>query len=321
MTFASPLLLLALLVVPAVAAFLIAVRGRPSRDAVAFTNIELLAGVVTPRRSRRGWIPVALLLLALASAAVATARPAVRLSVPVDNATVVLLVDVSGSMQAGDVEPTRLDAAAAAMRTFIDRLPKRALVGLVQFSTQAEVLARPTTNHELVRESLGYLAPEAGTAIGDGLATAVKVVQRSLAERGVVRQPGRPAPAAIVLLSDGKQTRGTLQPLTAAARARAAGIRVDTIALGTPQGALILLGQRYSVPPDPATMRAIAHATGGQTFAARDDRKLESIYNSLGGSVGHHSERREIASWFAAAAALLLLGAVGLGRAWGPALH
>ncbi len=137
MTFASPLLLLALLVVPAVVAFLLAVRGRPARDAIAFTNLELLAGLVTPRRARRGWIPVALFLVALACAAVATARPAVRLSVPVDNATVVLLVDVSGSMQAGDVEPTRLDAAASAMRTFIDRLPKSAQVGLVQFSTEA----------------------------------------------------------------------------------------------------------------------------------------------------------------------------------------
>ncbi len=320
MTFASPLWLLSLLAVPAALAFGVAVRRRPSREVVSFTNVDLLADLVEPRGSRRRWVPVALLALALATAAVATARPTARLAVPVNNATVVLLVDVSGSMQARDVEPTRLDAAAAAMRTFIDSLPKRAFVGLVQFSTEPEVLARPTTDHELVRESLGYLTPEAGTAIGDGLAAAVKVVQRSLAERGVVRQPGHDEPAAIVLLSDGKQNHGTLPPLAAAAQAQAAGIRVDTIALGTPQGALIVLGQRYSVPPDPATMQAIAHATGGSTFAARDDRRLQSIYTSLGRSVGRQTERREIASWLAAAAALLLLGAVGLGRAWGSAL-
>ena len=320
MTFASPLLLLLLLAVPAALVFLIAVRRRPSRDAVAFTNIELLAELVGPRRARRYWIPVALLLVALAAAAVATARPSVRLAAPVDNATVVLLVDVSGSMQASDVEPTRLDAAASAMRTFIDHLPRRARVGLVQFSTEPEVLASPTTDHAFVRESLGYLAPEAGTAIGDGLAAAVKLVQRSLAERGVVHVPGRPVPAAIVLLSDGEQNQGFLLPLAGAALAQAAGIKVDTIALGTPHGALIVLGQRQEVPPDPVTMRAIARATGGSTFAARDDRGLQNIYSSLGRSVGRQSQRREIASWFAAGAALLLLGAVGLGRAWGSAL-
>ena len=320
MTFASPLLLLLLLAVPAMLVYLIAIRGRPSRDARAFTNIELLAELVGPRRARRYWIPVALLLVALAAAAVATARPAVRLSAPVDNATIVLLVDVSGSMQASDVEPTRLDAAASAMRTFIDQLPKHGRVGLVQFSTEPEVLASPTTDHAFVRESLSYLAPEAGTAIGDGVAAAVKLVQRSLAERGVVRVPGKPVPAAIVLLSDGEQNQGFLQPLAGAARAQAAGIKVDTIALGTPHGALFVLGQRQEVPPDPVTMRAIARATGGSTFAARDDRRLQSIYSSLSHSVGRQSQPREIASWFAAGAALLLLGAVGLGRAWGSAL-
>jgi Ca-activated chloride channel family protein len=312
--------LLLLLAVPAVVVFLVAVRRRPSRHAVAFTNIELLAGVTVPRRARRSWIPVALLLVALAAAAVATARPAVRLSAPVDNATVVLLVDVSGSMHANDVEPTRLDAAASAMRTFIDHLPTQARVGLVEFSTEPEALVSPTTDHAFVRESLGYLEPEAGTAIGDGLAAAVKLVQRSLAERGVVRVPGRPAPAAIVLLSDGEQNQGFLQPLAGAALAQSAGIKVDTIALGTPHGALIVLGQRQEVPPDPVTMRAIARATGGSTFAARDDRRLQNIYTSLSQSVGRQSQPREIASWFAAGAALLLLGAIGLGRAWGSAL-
>jgi Ca-activated chloride channel family protein len=223
-------------------------------------------------------------------------------------------------MQAGDVEPTRLDAATAAMRTFIDRLPKRARIGLVQFSTEPEVLASPTTDHAFVRESLGYLVPEAGTAIGDGIAASVKVVRRSLAERGVVRLPGTPAPAAIVLLSDGSQNQGFLPPLAGAAEAQAAGIKVDTVALGTPHGALIVLGQRQEVPPDPATMRAIAHATGGITFAAQDDRGLQKIYSSLGRSVGRQTQQREIGSWFAAGAALLLLGALGLGRAWGSVL-
>lgn len=321
MTFASPLLLLLLLVVPATLMFLIGVRRRPSRDAVSFTNIDVLAELIAPRPARRYWIPVALLLVALAMAAVATARPAVRLAAPVDNATVVLLVDVSGSMQASDVEPTRLDAAASAMRTFVDHLPKHARIGLVQFSTEPEVLVSPTTDHAFVRESLGYLAPEAGTAIGDGVAAAVTVVERSLAERGVVHGPGRPAPAAIVLLSDGTQNQGFLPPLAGAARAQAAGIKIDTIALGTPHGTLIVLGQRQEVPPDPVTMRAIARATGGSTFAASNERGLQNIYSSLGQSVGRQTQPRQIASWLAAASALFLLGAVALGRVWGSALQ
>jgi len=320
MKFDSPFLLLWLLVVPALIVFLAVVRRRPSRTVVTFTNVDLLAELVTRGRSWRPWVPVLLLLVALAAAAVATARPTVRLSTPIDNATIVLLVDVSGSMQASDVEPTRLDAAASAMRTFIDHLPRRARVGLVQFSTEPEVLASPTTDHAFIRESLGYLVPAAGTAIGDGLAASVKLVRRSLAERGVVRQPGMPVPAAIVLLSDGSQNQGFLPALGGAAQAQAAGIKVDTVALGTPHGALIVLGQRQEVPPDPVTMRAIAHATGGITFAARDDRGLQNIYGSLGRSFGRQTQRREIGSWFAAGAALLLLGAVGLGRAWGSVL-
>jgi Ca-activated chloride channel family protein len=135
-----------------------------------------------------------------------------------------------------------------------------------------------------------------------------------------VHVPGPPAPAAIELLSDGEQNQGFLPPLAGAAHAQAAGIKVDTIALGTAHGALFVLGQRQEVPPDPVTMRAIARATGGSTFAAHDDRGLQNIYSSLGRSVGRQTQRREVGSWFAAGAAVLLLGAVALGRAWGSAL-
>src|SRR5581483_11349631 len=160
MSFTSPLLLLALLVVPAVLVFAIVVDRRRARYPVAFTNMELLAGLVERRRSWRRWVPLALLLLALACAALA--RPKARLSVPENNGTVVLVVDVSGSMRANDVEPTRLDAAVNAMRTFLDKLPKQFKVGLVAFSSEPEVLAAPTRDRQLVREALGYLMPEAG---------------------------------------------------------------------------------------------------------------------------------------------------------------
>jgi Ca-activated chloride channel family protein len=216
-----------------------------------------------------------------------------------------LLVDVSGSMSARDVEPTRLDAAAAAMRTFLDRVPKSVDVGLVQFSFSPEVLERPTDNRELVRASLGYLYPEAGTAIGDALARAAALVQGK---------------GAIVLLSDGKQNHGRLSALEGAARAKARGVRVDTVALGTPNGVLYEGGQYDRVPPDPPLMRAIARATGGRSFTAQSAGALAGIYTHLGGTIARKRTTREISSWFAFGAAGLLAGALGLGRLWGSAL-
>src|SRR5205085_2161802 len=255
-SFSAPYLLLALLVVPAVLAFAILVDRRRSRYPLAFTNVELLAGLVQERRSWRRWVPLALLLIALACASAALARPKARLSVPENNGTVVLVVDVSGSMRANDVEPTRLDAAVSAMRTFLDKLPPQFKVGLVAFSSEPEVLAAPTRDRQLVREALGYLMPEAGTAIGDGLQVAVKLVQSSLARAGFQRRPGQQLPAAIVLMSDGPQNRGFLQPLQAARNAKAAGVKVYTVALGTPGGVVSfgfgLYINSIPVPPDPA---------------------------------------------------------------------
>jgi Ca-activated chloride channel homolog len=317
-SFSSPFMLLALLVVPAVLVIALAVDRRRARFAVAFTNLELLAELVGRRRTWRRWAPLALLLLALTFAATALARPHARLSVPEDNGTIIFLVDVSGSMRATDVEPTRLDAAVNAMRSFLDRLPPRFRVGLVTFSTEPEVLAPPTRDRQLVRAALGYLQPEAGTALGDGLGAAVKLAVSSLARAGIHRQPGQYLPAAIVLESDGAQNRGLLQPDQAARLAKAAGIRVYGVALGTPTGAVSfgfgLYVNRIPVPPDPATVREVSSITGGKAYTARNATRLTDIYKSLGSSISQKTEHREISSWFAAAAAVFLLAALGAGR-------
>jgi Ca-activated chloride channel family protein len=125
---------------------------------------------------------------------------------------------------------------------------------------------------------------------------------------------------AIVLLSDGKQNQGRLSALAGAARAHARGIRIDTIALGTPNGALYEGGRYHPVPPDPPLMRAIARATGGRTFTANSAETLSGVYSHLGSTVARKTTTREISSWFALAAGLLLLGALGLARLWGSAL-
>src|SRR5512146_1131638 len=176
MSFAAPAFLLSALAVPALLLAVAALRRRRGGE-VAYTNVDLLGGLVERRGRRwRRLVPPALLLLALLLAAAATARPEARFTTVQRHARVVLLVDVSGSMSARDVEPTRLDAAVAAMRSFLDRVPASVDVGLVQFSFEPEVLERPTADRRLVRESLGYMTPEAGTAIGDALARTVSLV-------------------------------------------------------------------------------------------------------------------------------------------------
>ncbi len=314
MTIASPLALLALLAIPAllgVAA--LAARRRP-RSPVAHTNLAVLEAVVMPRPRRRRLVPAVLLLLALVLAATAAAHPQARVPVRVDNATIVLLVDVSGSMSARDVEPTRLDAAVAAMRTFVRKLPKGFKVGLVQFSDNPAVLAAPTVDHERIAQTLDLLTPDSGTAIGAGLRSATQLVQRSLRQAGYVRVPGQRLPAAIVLLSDGNQTQGTIQPLPAAQKARAAGIPIDTVALGTAHGILGYGPFARRVAPDPPLMAAIANVTGGKTAAATDSGQLSAFYRGVRSSFGHATRREDVASWFAAAATLLLVSAVLLGR-------
>jgi len=320
-SFGAPFALLALLTIPIAIAGIVLVSRRSARSPVAFTNLELLAALDLPRRrSRRRLVPVALLVAALVLAAGAAARPQARLPVRVDNATIVLLVDVSGSMSARDVEPTRLDAAVAAMRGFVRRLPSGFKVGLVQFSDMPTVLAQPTADHERIAQTLDLLTPDSGTALGDGLVTAVLLVKHSLAADGVLPVPGRRPPAAIVLLSDGKQTQGTATPAEGAARAKAAGIPVDTVALGTSHGVLGYGPFAKRVAPDATLMRAIAKTSGGTTAAARDTKQLSVFYRRVRSSFGTVTRTRDIASWFAAGAALLLLAAVGLGRLFGGAL-
>lgn len=326
MTFVWPWFLLLLLLAPL--AYLAArlLERRRSRYTVAFTNLDVLASVVdTRRRSLRALVPLLLFLLALACAATAIARPQHDVAVPSAQATVVLVVDVSGSMSANDVKPTRLDAAAHAMSVFAQRVPKSLKIGLVEFSSEPDVLVAPTTDRELLQEGISLLGPEGGTAIGDALRVAVLVAKAAVAN--APRLKDGKLPAAIVLLSDGAQTRGELSPLQGAELARQAGIRVFTIALGTNHGTLTIPnnglfpggalggGQSVLVKPDPVTLAAIARETGGQTFRAQSAQKVDSVYKLLGDTISKHTVRREIGSWFAGAAAFLLLGSLAVSRA------
>lgn len=345
MTFERPLLLLALLVVPLALGLYVLAERRRMRYAIRFTNLDVLAGVVGDRYRRR-FVPLALFLLALAALCVGMARPQHTTLVPRDRATVILVLDVSRSMQSKDVKPNRIGAAAAAVRTFLDRVPDRLQVGLIAFAGDPAVANPPTTNHDLVRKSLDtieWFPSFGGTAIGDALAAAVKLGQQAVSgESGNLASATTAAPntetrglVSILFLSDGAQTRGDLEPLEGADLAKAAGIPVYTVALGTPGGTLtfgpggggggsypggLFGGRRVPVPPDPDTLRAIADRTGGQFFAAQSAKSLQSAYQKLGSSLGRKPGKSEITYVFLAAAALLLVAAGLLSALWSPRL-
>jgi Ca-activated chloride channel family protein len=348
-SFDRPLLLLSLLVIPAAVGLYLLAERRRMRYAIRFTNLDVLTSVLG-RRVWRQYVPLALFLLALAALCVGVARPNRTTLIPRDRATVILVVDVSRSMEARDVKPTRLAAATAAVRTFLDRVPRRLRVGLIAFAGDPAVAAPPTTDHTLVRESLDtiqWFPGFGGTAIGDALAAAVELGQEAVNTEGgnlasvttAARSSARGL-VSILFLSDGAQTRGTLEPLQGADRAKEAGIPVYTVALGTPGGSLQFRygygggggapggppppfggsGRRVPVPPDPDTLRAIANRTGGEFFAARDAKSLRTAYAKLGSRLGRKPGRSEITYAFLAGAAGLLIAAGLLSARWSPRL-
>jgi Ca-activated chloride channel homolog len=341
MSFDRPFLLLALLALPLAVGLYVLAERRRARYAVTFTNLEVLAAVAGGRPWRR-FVPPALLLLALAAVCVGLARPHVERLVPRERATVILVVDVSRSMQAKDVRPTRLAAAQEAVRTFLDRVPDRLRVALVAFAGDPQVAAPPTLDHELVRASLDqiHLYPGySGTAIGDALALAVELAEQAAGGgsgggdgtgQTIAYRTAAPAPApeeaiaAIAFLSDGSQTRGFLEPHEGAALAKEAGVPVYTISLGTPEGTVTGnfggFQETIPVPPDPVTMAEIAETTGGKFFAARDAGALEAVYEELGSSLGREPGQAEITAWLLAAAAAALAAALLLSALWSPRL-
>jgi Ca-activated chloride channel homolog len=323
--FSSPRNLIALLVLPLLFVFASVIRRRRSRYSVSFTNFDLLVGVATAQRAR--WqqrMPLVVIALALAACVAAFARPHVELTASNRGVTIVLLADVSGSMQATDVYPERIYAAIVAMRDFIAALPKGDRVGLVTFSDNAEVIDAPTTDYGAVESGLNVLSPEGGTALGTGIQTAVESEVSSLATIGVHHVPGRYLPAAIVLESDGAQDRGTVTPLAAAQLAKAAGIRIFGVALGTRHGYITagagVLKETYQVTPDPGTVALLARVSGGQAYDATNAPALDTIYRHLGLTIGTHRTRSDLSSWFELAAVILLLIGVGAARGRAAAL-
>jgi Ca-activated chloride channel homolog len=342
-SFERPVLLLTLLLVPLVIALYLLAQRRRMRYAIRFTNVDILAGVMRGRIWRQ-YVPLVLFLLALTALCLGVARPQRTTLVAKDRATVILVIDVSRSMEAHDVKPSRIAAAAQAVRVFLKKVPERLQVGLIAFAGDPAVAAPPTTDHDLVRQALNtieWYPSFGGTAIGDALAEAVRVGQQAvgigngnLASVTTAPKSATHGLVSILFLSDGAQTRGQLLPLEGADRARDAGIPVYTVALGTANGTLQFgfqrppqgfpggfgQGRRVPVPPDPDTLRAIANRTGGQFFAARDADSLKGAYSSLGSRLGRKPGKTEVTYAFLAVAAALLITAGLASAAWSPRL-
>jgi Ca-activated chloride channel family protein len=339
MTFASPELLLVLLLVPIALALYLLVQRRRAKYVVRFTNVDLLTNLVPKAPRWRRHVPTALYLAAIAALAIALAKPSAVVDVPRQEATVMLAMDVSRSMIATDVSPTRLDAAKQAAESFVKQLPAGFRVGLVAFSTDARLVVPPTTDRAQVQQALDNLQADGGTALGDAI---VVSLQATADARTASTSTGTPAPSAspsaapsttpsadaqpplvaTVLLSDGANSTGSTEPLDAASQAAAADMPVYTIALGTQDGTVDVqdpqTGQMrtLNVPPDTDTLAAIAETTNGRYFQAPTSEDLAQIYQSLGSKVGYTQQEQEVTQWFAAAALILVVGGAGLAALW-----
>ena len=306
MSFGWPVALLGLLLVPLLVGLLVWHDRRRDRVAARFASLSLLPNVVDRAPGRLRFVPTAILLLALAAMVVGVARPHAMVSVPREEATIVVALYVSRSMKAADVEPTRLDAARAAARAFLAEVPEKFRIGVVSFATRAVVALPPTDDRELVAASLDTLKTGEGTAIGDAVALSIQMGRRLREADGAI------PPTSVLLISDGARDGGILDPEVAADRARRQGVPVYTVLVGTPDGVVeeTLPGgfrQIIRVPPSGETLSQIAQVSGGEYFTAVDVEELRQVYEELGSRLGSRREEREITDFFAAGSALLLV--------------
>jgi Ca-activated chloride channel family protein len=307
MHFRSPYWLFILLAVAAVALAYLLVQLRRRKFVARFSNTQLLASVVPRRPGWRRHLTFALLLVALTVLSLGVAGPTASVRVPQEKATVMLAIDVSLSMQATDVLPSRLQAAQQAAEEFADLLPKRINLGLVKFGRAGNVLVPPTLDREVVKRAIASLQLEQYTAIGEGVFACLDAL--STFSRTSTATNEKPAPARIVLLSDGYNTVGR-KVSEAAEAAKKASTPVSTIAFGTDSGTVEVQGTVQAVPSDKVTLRGLAQATGGSFHTAASVQELRTVYEDIGSQIGYTTAQRDI-SWRFLLAGLLLAMAAG----------
>ncbi|HEX6762622.1 MAG TPA: VWA domain-containing protein [Gaiellaceae bacterium] len=317
MSFEAPVLLVLLLVVPLAAWAVVGLERRRSARASAWAPPGLLRNMVPRVSGWRRYLPVGLLLAGLTLLLVGFARPQATIHEKRQDATVIVVLDVSGSMAANDAPPTRLGAARAAAERLVDHLPKGYRMAVVTFSDHAAVVQAPTRDLTAVRAALARAryGPQ-GTALADGVARGVAVA-RSVGGTGGQKHP----PGVVVLLSDGGQTSGRVSPAQAAAAARKAHVPVSAVSVGTTDGVVQqkLKGgytERFQVPTQPAVLQAIARQSGGHFYAHAVDFDPKAIYGELGSRVGKEPKRVEVTAVAAAGGLVFMLAGGLLSGVW-----
>ncbi len=319
--FLWPWVLLALLLLPPLAWLYLRGLNRPAEAAALHPDVRLLVRAGAATRPLRRHLPALLYLVALALALLALARPTAPLPFPDNRTAIMLAIDVSRSMSAEDIAPSRFAAAQEAARTFVRSLPEGAKVGLVSFGGYAVLNTPPTAEHADIYAAIDQLTLERGTAIGEGLLTALGALpgREGVAQEQAGQGQANPSaqnlpPAAIVLLSDGRNNRGT-DPLEAAAQAKQLAVKVFTVGLGTQDGVGTMSfgpGSSFRFPSgfDAETLEGVAQTTGGRYYEARTAGELGSVYRTLGRSLGWTVRPREVSGLVAALAGLALLGSL-----------
>jgi Ca-activated chloride channel family protein len=295
MTFGSPLVLALLVLVPVLASVYL-LRLRAGSQRVTFASPQMTASVQPHRPGWRRHVPVVALLVAIALLILACARPQRSVAVPVEQASIMLATDVSGSMSTKDIAPNRLTAAKRAVHSFVGSAPARVKVGIMAFNQTPTVLQSPTTDRAAAHSAVDAMKISGATASGDAVTAATRAVRAGSAA-------SKRTPAAIVLMSDGKSTRGA-DPVSAARAARKQGVRVYTVSLGTGEGT------------DPATLRQMAEVSGGKFFTAADAAGLKNVYKQLGSQLSKTKEKQQITAWFVGGGLLALLATGALSLGW-----
>lgn len=332
MTLLAPERLLLVVVPVVLAAAYLVLQRRRTRFAMRFTAVDLLDTVAPDRPGWRRHVPAVAFLAAVSLLVVGMARPAMAVETP-SASTVVLALDVSYSMDAGDVSPNRISAARDAARRFLEIVPAGTRVGLVAFAGSARALVTPTTDLDAVQAAIDRLRLGPGTAIGEAIYASLEQLPRVQGAPGIGDDPdaaavspgplttdgadaaGEQAAGSIVLLSDGQTTVGRPEA-GASAAAKARGVPVSTIAFGTSAGRVSVDGQTIAVPVDEAALRSVATTTGGRYFEAESAPELASVFEDLGSRVGIVREQREVTDYLVGAALLAAVVAAAGSLAW-----
>ena len=328
----------ALLLLPLLVLAYLWLLKRRKKSALTWASLGIVKEAMGAQRAWRRHVPPAMLLLALAALLVATARPTAVITLPLVEQTIVLAMDVSGSMRATDVEPNRLVASQVAAKAFIAELPRAVRIGVVSFAGTAAVVQPPTLSREDVVAAIDRFQLQRGTAIGSGIVlslatifpdagidlsqvTGQRLMPKALGDNKPEKQftpvePGSYSSAAIVLLTDGQRTTGP-DSMDAAKMAADRGIKIYTVGIGTKDGDTIGFdGWSMRVRLDEETLKQVAMATRAEYFYAGTANDLKKVYQSLGSRLSAQKKETEITALFAALGALLALAAATLSLWW-----